>query len=592
MSNSFQVLPSMIFPVSFSLLIEMMVAVPLMRRPDYEYHPHRHKKTSYAQLDEMMKATPSGVCMYDLPAKFNVNLVDSTFHEPEQSPKVIPLRDRTWLLDGTHDTDEFALDRVFYDRMLKEATQALRPEQCKLFYVPYFNQWETSHFGTWLSTKSRSKLDKELLTYLKHLGRFREPAGIDHIMTLSRIERDCFLLDNPAFKHMTMFVIESGIYDHTKRSGGHPNVHAIPYPTWFRFGKADADQNGPAIAMANASFGSACSHVSATDFVTKACSGKPWCALQVPAEVQGCRVNQIHGTYRCGDAPKQIEFQAKAVSWVQGDHASAGQSAVLGCRHGPCWVWGDCHKPLGEARTGPLVAFVGSDRENANHDHTREPFRYKSIADCQARPLLCVLFDTGSRAYRVLDFQSEKILKMNELLTASVFCLNPPGDTPTRKGTFDSLLAGCIPVIFDEATLSMYEWHLPKWQNVSVYIPPETAVQPDFNVVDYLASLSPDEVRAKQTSIQNVAFSLQYSTTRTPGGQWHMDAFDVAMSKALESTSAAKTSKEAVAQLAEKESYATQGPSDGRQSEKTRPVRKHQSSIVATGATGVLVREN
>ncbi|KAL8552636.1 hypothetical protein ACS0TY_001358 [Phlomoides rotata] len=38
---------------------------------------------------------------------------------------------------------------------------------------------------------------------------------------------------------------------------------------------------------------------------------------------------------------------------------------------------------------------------------------------------------------------------MKPMLQAS-FCLEPPGDTPTRKSTFDSILAGCIPVFFEE----------------------------------------------------------------------------------------------------------------------------------------------
>jgi hypothetical protein len=40
----------------------------------------------------------------------------------------------------------------------------------------------------------------------------------------------------------------------------------------------------------------------------------------------------------------------------------------------------------------------------------------------------------------------------------STFCLTPPGDLPTRKGFFDALLMGCIPVVCDR--LSAHEqWH-------------------------------------------------------------------------------------------------------------------------------------
>jgi hypothetical protein len=34
------------------------------------------------------------------------------------------------------------------------------------------------------------------------------------------------------------------------------------------------------------------------------------------------------------------------------------------------------------------------------------------------------------------------------LMESSTFCLQPSGDTPTRRSTFDAVLAGCVPVFF------------------------------------------------------------------------------------------------------------------------------------------------
>jgi hypothetical protein len=43
------------------------------------------------------------------------------------------------------------------------------------------------------------------------------------------------------------------------------------------------------------------------------------------------------------------------------------------------------------------------------------------------------------------------------------FCLQPRGDTATRRSVFDSIIAGCIPVFFHEDTAyTQYSWHLPK----------------------------------------------------------------------------------------------------------------------------------
>ena len=46
------------------------------------------------------------------------------------------------------------------------------------------------------------------------------------------------------------------------------------------------------------------------------------------------------------------------------------------------------------------------------------------------------------------------------MLRRAKFCPAPPGDSITRKSLFDSLVAGCVPVIFSKASLAQYTWHL------------------------------------------------------------------------------------------------------------------------------------
>ncbi|CAM0870713.1 unnamed protein product [Alopecurus aequalis] len=42
------------------------------------------------------------------------------------------------------------------------------------------------------------------------------------------------------------------------------------------------------------------------------------------------------------------------------------------------------------------------------------------------------------------------------------FCLQPPGDTYTRRSAFDAILAGCVPVFFhQDSAYRQYRWHLP-----------------------------------------------------------------------------------------------------------------------------------
>ena len=40
------------------------------------------------------------------------------------------------------------------------------------------------------------------------------------------------------------------------------------------------------------------------------------------------------------------------------------------------------------------------------------------------------------------------------------YCMHPPGDTPTRKGLFDSMVAGCIPVVLHPHSLAYPAFNL------------------------------------------------------------------------------------------------------------------------------------
>lgn len=96
----------------------------------------------------------------------------------------------------------------------------------------------------------------------------------------------------------------------------------------------------------------------------------------------------------------------------------------------------------------------------------------------------------------------------------SIFCLNPPGDDSGRRAVFDSLVAGCIPVIFDHATIyNQYHWHMNEQiaLDISVYIPGAAIVSGELNLVDVLKNISADVIRKKQAAIAVIAPSLQYS---------------------------------------------------------------------------------
>ncbi|KAK1436226.1 hypothetical protein QVD17_02004 [Tagetes erecta] len=124
-----------------------------------------------------------------------------------------------------------------------------------------------------------------------------------------------------------------------------------------------------------------------------------------------------------------------------------------------------------------LVSFAGAARPDAQ-DNIRSILidQCTSTTDEQ-----CKFFDCKSR-------HCDEPQSLIGLFTESEFCLQPPGDSPTRKSVFDSLVSGCIPVLFDPFTAYyQYPWHLPEDHgNYSVFIDQEEVRKMKVNVVERL----------------------------------------------------------------------------------------------------------
>jgi hypothetical protein len=105
----------------------------------------------------------------------------------------------------------------------------------------------------------------------------------------------------------------------------------------------------------------------------------------------------------------------------------------------------------------------------------------------------------------------------------ATFCLQPGGDTPSRKAMVDSLLLGCIPVLFSPVQLHLWPWH---WDtaHTAVYVDGDAILNGSVSVIDALASVPPARVRAVQAAIEATAYRMQYSAVEVPG---RVDAFDV-----------------------------------------------------------------
>ena len=69
----------------------------------------------------------------------------------------------------------------------------------------------------------------------------------------------------------------------------------------------------------------------------------------------------------------------------------------------------------------------------------------------------------SSCMWHQISHASNGMVNGSDLMTVylkSTFCLCPPGDSYTRKAIFDSILSGCIPVIFYRESMYQYFWHI------------------------------------------------------------------------------------------------------------------------------------
>ncbi|XAR54972.1 hypothetical protein NMG60_11030327 [Bertholletia excelsa] len=145
---------------------------------------------------------------------------------------------------------------------------------------------------------------------------------------------------------------------------------------------------------------------------------------------------------------------------------------------------------------------------------------------------LCEFVDCSNGAC-----EHDPIRFMRPMLQAS-FCLQPPGDTPTRRSTFDSILAGCIPVFFEEQSAkAQYTWHLPadRMEDFSVFIPKEEVVFKGLKITDVLKGIPRTEVRKKREKVLEIMPRIIYRKHGSSLGlKTKKDAFDVAIQGVLQ----------------------------------------------------------
>lgn len=169
-------------------------------------------------------------------------------------------------------------------------------------------------------------------------------------------------------------------------------------------------------------------------------------------------------------------------------------------------------------RRRTLFSFAGATRGYIKND-----FRGTLLNQCYSEPGSCRVVDCGGSK---CANGSSAIL---EAFLDSEFCLQPRGDSFTRRSIFDCMLAGSIPVFFWYRTAYLqYDWFLPgEPKSYSVFIH-RNEVKNGTSIVEVLNNISKDKVNKMREKVIEYIPRIVYANNNK-GLEGMKDAFDVAV---------------------------------------------------------------
>lgn len=167
-----------------------------------------------------------------------------------------------------------------------------------------------------------------------------------------------------------------------------------------------------------------------------------------------------------------------------------------------------------------MFSFIGGKRKGLGKAKIRDEL----VKQCN-ESTRCELVECG-----VGNSKCHEPMEVIGVMMKSQFCLQAPGDSFTRRSTFDSVVAGCIPVFFSPHTAyTQYAWYFPEERDTySVYIE-EGGVGKKRNLIEeVLMGISGEEVEKMREVVIGLIPRISYSH---PNGSdvGFFDAVDVAL---------------------------------------------------------------
>ncbi|KAJ4978159.1 hypothetical protein NE237_008939 [Protea cynaroides] len=167
-----------------------------------------------------------------------------------------------------------------------------------------------------------------------------------------------------------------------------------------------------------------------------------------------------------------------------------------------------------------LFSFAGGPRPKLSGS-----IRGQIIDQCRASRRKCKMLECQPRSSKC-----DNPGNVMKIFQSSVFCLQPPGDSYTRRSAFDSILAGCIPVFFHPGSAYVqYIWHLPQnYKTYSVFISEIELREGKVSIEKRLLQIPIEQVRAMREQVIRLIPGVIYADPRSKLETLE-DAFDLAV---------------------------------------------------------------
>ncbi|KAF3456715.1 hypothetical protein FNV43_RR01369 [Rhamnella rubrinervis] len=206
-------------------------------------------------------------------------------------------------------------------------------------------------------------------------------------------------------------------------------------------------------------------------------------------------------------------------SWWNNDFAIPYPTYFHPSKESELLVW---QERVRKRKRSYMFSFAGGPRPGS-----KDSIRGELINHCKSSAKLCKFMACHPGS----DNECEDPVKVMELFQNSIFCLQPSGDSFTRRSTFDSILAGCIPVFFNPiSAYTQYLWHLPKnYSSYSVFIPQSDVKEKRVLISERLLGVSEDEVLEKREKVIGLIPRIIYGDWSSSSTGKFEDAFDIAV---------------------------------------------------------------